>query len=426
VECRFLLNIVVGESSSVLELLAGEDETLLVWGNSLLILNLGLHVFNGIGRFHFKSDGLTSESLHEDLHASTKSEDQVKSALLLDVVVGEGASVLELFAGEDETLLIWGNSLLVLDLSFHVLNGIRRFDFKGDGLASQGLYKDLHASTKTEDQVESALLLDVVVGESATILELLAGEDETLLIWGNSLLVLDLGLYVLNRVAGFHFKGDGLASESLDEDLHTSTKSEDQMESAFLLDVVVGESSSILELLAGENETLLIWGNSLLVLDFSLHVLNRVAGLHFKGDGFSGESFDEDLHTSTKSEDQVKGALFLDVVVGEGAAILELFASEDETLLIWGNSFLVLDLSLDVLNRIAWLDLEGDGFSGEGFDEDLHSTTKSQDQVKGALLLDVVVGEGASILKLLASKDETLLVWGNSFLVLDLGLDILN
>jgi len=41
--------------------------------------------------------------------------------------------------------------------------------------------------------------------------------------------------------------------------------------------------------------------------------------------------------------------------------------------------------------------------------------------VEGALLLDVIVGEGAAVLQLLAGEDQTLLVWGNSFLVLDLG-----
>jgi hypothetical protein len=37
----------------------------------------------------------------------------VQGRLLLDVVVGEGAAVLELLAGEDETLLVRGNALLV-------------------------------------------------------------------------------------------------------------------------------------------------------------------------------------------------------------------------------------------------------------------------------------------------------------------------
>ena len=40
--------------------------------------------------------------------------------------------------------------------------------------------------------MEGALLLDVVVGEGPTILQLLAGEDESLLVWGNSLLVLNI------------------------------------------------------------------------------------------------------------------------------------------------------------------------------------------------------------------------------------------
>ena len=45
--------------------------------------------------------------------------------------------------------------------------------------------------------MERRLLLDVVVGEGAAILELLAGEDQALLVRGNALLVLDLGLYVV-------------------------------------------------------------------------------------------------------------------------------------------------------------------------------------------------------------------------------------
>ena len=47
----------------------------------------------------------------------------------------------------------------------------------------------LTSTTQAEHQVESRLLLDVVVGESAAILKLLAGEDETLLVRGNALLV---------------------------------------------------------------------------------------------------------------------------------------------------------------------------------------------------------------------------------------------
>lgn len=47
------------------------------------------------------------------------------------------------------------------------------------------------------------------------------------------------------------------------------------------------------------------------------------------------------LTTTTEAEDEVKGRLLLDVVVREGAAVLELLASEDETLLVRGNALLV-------------------------------------------------------------------------------------
>jgi len=48
-----------------------------------------------------------------------------------------------LLTGEDKTLLIRGNTFLVLDLLLDVVNGVRRLDLKGDGLAGQGLDEDL-------------------------------------------------------------------------------------------------------------------------------------------------------------------------------------------------------------------------------------------------------------------------------------------
>lgn len=78
----------------------------------------------------------------------------------------------------------------------------------------------LLASTKTEDEVQRALLLDVVVAEGAAVLELLASEDEPLLVWGDALLVLDLGLHILDRVGLLDLERDCLAGQSLDEYLH--------------------------------------------------------------------------------------------------------------------------------------------------------------------------------------------------------------
>ena len=56
----------------------------------------------------------------------------------------------------------------------------------------------------------------------------------------------------------------------------------------------------------------------------------------------------------------------------------------------------------------------------------LIATTQAQHQVEGGLLLDVVVGQSATVLQLLAGKDQTLLVRRDTLLVLDLALDILN
>jgi len=58
----------------------------------------------------------------------------------------------------------------------------------------------LHATTEAEDQVERALLLDVVVGQRAAILKLLSSEDKTLLIGRDALLVLNFLLDVVDGV----------------------------------------------------------------------------------------------------------------------------------------------------------------------------------------------------------------------------------
>ena len=63
----------------------------------------------------------------------------------------------------------------------------------------------------------------------------------------------------------------------------------------------------------------------------------------------------------------------IDLLVAQGAAVFELLASEDETLLVGWDSFFVLDLGLDIIDSVRGLDLEGDGLSGESLNEDLHA-----------------------------------------------------
>jgi hypothetical protein len=69
----------------------------------------------------------------------------------------------------------------------------------------------------------------------------------------------------------------------------------------------------------------------------------------------------------------VQGALLLNVVVRQGAAVLQLLSREDETMLVRGDALLVMDLHLDVLDRVAPLNLEGDRLSRQRLDENLHA-----------------------------------------------------
>jgi len=62
------------------------------------------------------------------LVSSTETEDQVKSRFLLDVVVAQSATVLQLLSSKDETLLIRRNPFLVLNLGLDIVNGVGRFD----------------------------------------------------------------------------------------------------------------------------------------------------------------------------------------------------------------------------------------------------------------------------------------------------------
>ena len=58
-----------------------------------------------------KADLRVIEDAARDLAvAAAKAEHQVQGGLLLDVVVGEGAAILQLLPGEDEALLIRGDA----------------------------------------------------------------------------------------------------------------------------------------------------------------------------------------------------------------------------------------------------------------------------------------------------------------------------
>ena len=58
-----------------------------------------------------------------------------------------------------------------------------------------------------------------------------------------------------------------------------------------------------------------------------------------------------------QTQHQVQRALLLDVVVRERPAVLQLLAGKDQALLIRRDALFVLDLRLDVLDRVGGLDL---------------------------------------------------------------------
>ena len=126
-----------------------------------LVLNFGLDIVNGIGRFNFQSDGLASQRLDKNLHAATETENKMEGRLFLDVVIRKGSSIFKLFARKDEALLVGRDTaprqinklrhdieknspLFVLDLGLYIVDGIRRLHFKSDCLASKGFNEDLH------------------------------------------------------------------------------------------------------------------------------------------------------------------------------------------------------------------------------------------------------------------------------------------
>ena len=169
--------------------------------NALVVLDLRLDVVEDARGFDL-GGGLASESLHEDLHSTMKAKD---GQLLPDVVAWQCAIV---FACKNEALLIQGDALVVLDLCLNVVDDARGLDL-GGGLAGESLHENLHSTTKMKDKMEHRLL-------------------------HNAFAVLDLGPNVIDNVGRLNLKSDGLAGESLHENLHSITKTKDKMERRLL------------------------------------------------------------------------------------------------------------------------------------------------------------------------------------------------
>jgi hypothetical protein len=58
------------------------------------------------------------------LLSTSQPQNQVQSRLLLDIVVAQGSSIFQLLTSKDKSLLVWWDTLLVLDLGFDVIDGV--------------------------------------------------------------------------------------------------------------------------------------------------------------------------------------------------------------------------------------------------------------------------------------------------------------
>ena len=104
-------------------------------------------------------------------------------------------------------------------------------------------------------------------------------------------------------------------------------------------------------------------------------------------------------------------------------------------LLLWSDVTVMSALSLSAVDGLWWesdvalsadhlLTLELSGESSEiwlNFHLTHTTTSKSEDEMEGGLFLDVIIGKSSSIFELLSSEDQSLLIWGNTFFILDLG-----
>ncbi len=144
----------------------------------------------------------------------------MECGLFLYVVVWKCPAVFELFACEDESLLVGGDALLVLYFGLDVLDGVAGLHVQSDCFSSKSLHENLHSSSQSQHQVQSRLFLNVVVRQSSPVFQLFPCENQSLLVGGDALLVLYFGLDVLNRVRSFNIQRNRFSSKSLHENLH--------------------------------------------------------------------------------------------------------------------------------------------------------------------------------------------------------------
>ena len=84
---------------------------------------------------------------------------KAKGGFILDFVIREGVAIFQLFACKKETLLVWWDSLLVLDFGFYNFNYVTSLNLESECFSHDSLHKDLHTTRRAHHKVKSGLIL---------------------------------------------------------------------------------------------------------------------------------------------------------------------------------------------------------------------------------------------------------------------------
>ncbi len=121
----------------------------------------------------------------------------------------------------------------------------------------------------------------------------------------------------------------------------STSKTKDEVKSAFFLNIVVTNCSVILKTFSCKNKSLLIFWDSFFCKDFLFDCSNVISVFNVQSNGFSCESSYEYLHSSPESKNEVNCAFLLNVVVSKSTLVFELLSCKNESLLICWDSFFV-------------------------------------------------------------------------------------
>jgi hypothetical protein len=102
----------------------------------LSVANLGL-TFTAAARIYIRTS------------TTSKTKSKIDCSLLLDIVVRESTSILELLSCKNEILFVRGDTCFCIDFCFDALNGISGLGIDRDSLARQSLDKKLNPTSFT-------------------------------------------------------------------------------------------------------------------------------------------------------------------------------------------------------------------------------------------------------------------------------------